>query len=368
MRTPTFTLAAPSQHSDRVDPSISPARSDSHLPVDPAVTSATVIPIASGKGGVGKSVFAVGLAAALARLGRKTVLIDLDFGAPNTHSLLGIRNEHPGVGDFLRVRGSDLASLRVETSITDLTFLPGDGHSPLMPSITYAEKLKLGRAIAALPAEFVVLDLGGGSATTTLDLFSMVPRGILLTVPELPTFMNLMAFLRNLVFRRIERGVRGNLFLREYMRNLRGRSIHEETVRVSEILEHVHTEDPVLGERVAEIIRSIRPRLILNFGTDPGELSWLMRAASVVRERLSVQLDSFGFLPIDPELIRAIRQARPVFDTPHDGVAAIAIRRLADRVARLWGTDLENCFERLVADTHLVFEGGGPAAAARRDL
>ena len=49
-----------------------------------------IILIASGKGGVGKSLMAVTLALTLAKNGYKVGLLDLDFTSPSTHIILGI--------------------------------------------------------------------------------------------------------------------------------------------------------------------------------------------------------------------------------------------------------------------------------------
>ena len=48
-----------------------------------------IVPVISGKGGVGKSTVAVNLAVALARTGAKVGLIDSDFYGPNIPTLLG---------------------------------------------------------------------------------------------------------------------------------------------------------------------------------------------------------------------------------------------------------------------------------------
>ena len=50
---------------------------------------ATSIVVASGKGGVGKTSISVNLGLTLARQGRRTVLLDADFGMANAHILLG---------------------------------------------------------------------------------------------------------------------------------------------------------------------------------------------------------------------------------------------------------------------------------------
>lgn len=54
-----------------------------------------IIAIASAKGGVGKSTVAVNLACALASLGMKTGLLDLDVYGPSAPTLLGIHDQKP---------------------------------------------------------------------------------------------------------------------------------------------------------------------------------------------------------------------------------------------------------------------------------
>ena len=51
-----------------------------------------IIPISSGKGGVGKTTVAVNLAIALAKCGGKVGMIDADIYGPNVPIMLGITN------------------------------------------------------------------------------------------------------------------------------------------------------------------------------------------------------------------------------------------------------------------------------------
>ena len=96
----------------------------------------TIIPIASGKGGVGKSFLAANLSIALAGLGKKVIAADLDFGGSNLHSCFGMHNTHPGIGDYLRARYGKLEDLLVETDKDNLQFLAGDARSRFDNSLT----------------------------------------------------------------------------------------------------------------------------------------------------------------------------------------------------------------------------------------
>jgi len=87
------------------------------------VSNATVIPVAAGKGGVGKTQIAANLAIALAQAGEKTIVVDLDLGGSNLHTHLGLPNRNPGLGDYLRARkvgrqDTDVEAGRAEAGVS----------------------------------------------------------------------------------------------------------------------------------------------------------------------------------------------------------------------------------------------------------
>src|SRR5437868_6563613 len=152
-----------------------------------------IIPISSGKGGVGKTTFAINFSLALARHG-KTILVDLDTGTS------AIRNaiDTPIGRDlyhFFR-KGEPLGNCVTHLSdqldpkgeYRNFGFVAGPMH--LIEEITNfgpAHKLKLIAAINTLDADYVILDMRAGLDANVIDFLPFSNSGILIFTPHLPS-------------------------------------------------------------------------------------------------------------------------------------------------------------------------------------
>ena len=324
-----------------------------------ATTQPVIIPVAGGKGGVGKTLVAANLAIALADLGHSVIVADLDLGGSNLHFFLGLPNRHPGIGDFLKAKAGRLDEFLVTVWRDELRFLPGDGKTPLMANITYAQKEKLLLHLRRLPAEYIVLDLGAGSCFHNLDFFSLVPRGILVTIPEHPAIHNMQVFLKNFLFRVVEREAAGSAEVKELIRQQAAQPMESQQYPIRALLERLAASDPALAERVRRRCASFKPRIVFNDGSNPEELSLAPQLKDVLAQALSLEVEFFGFIFHDVAVKEAVRQHQPLLRAFPESTAAKCIVRLAQRVAKYWGQDIPDSADRLLANTRKLLAEKG---------
>jgi flagellar biosynthesis protein FlhG len=313
------------------------------MPMDPGTPAPTIIPVASGKGGVGKSFIAANLAMALARNGHRTIAADLDFGGSNLYHFLGLPNRNPGIGDFLSGHAPDLKSLLVPAAVPDLLFLPGDGKTALTANLHSAQKAKLFRHLRALPAEYLILDIGAGSSFTTLDCFDAAEPGLLVTTPERPAIMGMLVFLKNYLYRRIEQrlsanGCRG---LRPFLRELMQLPMAEQPDSFEVVKGRISEASGRAAEVVAAALSACRPRIVFNMGVSAEETAVAESIGATLRETLGIEPDFFGFVFQDPNVREASRRRAPFL--PHyPGSAAVSgLLKLAERVEKYWSRPIE---------------------------
>ena len=96
-------------------------------------SQATVIGIASGKGGVGKSTIAVNLGQALANQGKKTTLLDADLGLANAQILLGLDAPY-NIGDVINQKKT-VNEVLIPCN-ENFSLIPGASGDPVLANIS----------------------------------------------------------------------------------------------------------------------------------------------------------------------------------------------------------------------------------------
>jgi flagellar biosynthesis protein FlhG len=307
-----------------------------------------IIPIAGGKGGVGKTFVTANLAVALAQAGHLTIAVDFDLGNSNLHTLLGLQNRYPGVGDYLRgaVKGSP-ADLIVQTQIPKLGFIPGDGRMPFMANITYNQKQTLRRLLKALPAKYVLVDLSAGTAFNTLDLFLSSNSGLIITTPEHPALMSTLVFVKNLVLRAIDQRLRRDTTLKQKLNDMYRQNMKDSIFTVEQFRSDLAKTHPKQAEKIEAICESIRPRFVYNMVEDVADLEIFGRIDSTLSDLLSIEGDHIGVIPYEQSVRRLLKQPGIFLLQAPDSAIAVAVKRVAQRIIRYWDMPIEGSAELL---------------------
>lgn len=155
-----------------------------------------LIAIASGKGGVGKTWFAITLAHALARAGRKVLLFDGDLGLANIDIQLGLMPTHD-VSQAIagKARLSQCVERFPEGNFDVLAGRSGSGSLATLPPPRID---RIGRELTALAGGYdhVLIDLGAGVDKTVQMLAAKAARTLLLINDEPTSLTDGYAFIK----------------------------------------------------------------------------------------------------------------------------------------------------------------------------
>ena len=269
---------------------------------------ARAIAVASGKGGVGKSTIALGVAMAAGERGVRTVLVDADLGMANADILAGVRARR-SVAEWLAGR---VPMSECMVRVAPRTWLlAGASGIARMADLEPAHRARLvaGLARVATHVDRLVIDLGAGIGAGTLDLACAADRVLVVTTPEPTALADAYAFMKACVRR---------------------------------------------GRRDGWLCAASMAR-----GDDGAEACG--RLASTAERHLGVRPGFAGAVPDDDAVRSSVRSARPVLVASPGCRASRAIRALESRLAGVDG-------EPVVGDggflARLAARWAGPAVAA----
>ena len=141
-----------------------------------------IITVTSGKGGVGKTNFAVNLAISYAKLGKKIVLLDADLGLANISIVLGILpkynlshviNKTKTIKEIIESTKYGIDLIAGANGLNEIADLPDNEKKYFVE-----ELLKL------TYADIIIIDTGAGISNNVLFFVNLADEIIVITTPE----------------------------------------------------------------------------------------------------------------------------------------------------------------------------------------
>jgi flagellar biosynthesis protein FlhG len=293
-----------------------------------------IIPVASGKGGVGKSLVSANLGVALAQAGQKVVLVDLDLGASNLHLVLGHQSPKAGLGTFLNDTKIDFSQALIETDLPNLRFIPGDTEIPGMANIKVTQRRSLVKQLLSLKdsTDILILDLGAGTHQFILDFFLLSGQGIIVTSPAVTAVLNAYVFLKNVVFRLMYTVFTKGTPAFSYIEKVRKEGSGPQRLYIPKVLPEIKNIDPQAYQKFTTLLRHLRPRIITNMIDNPKDVEAAVKIRRSCEEYLNLKLEYLGVIYRDSIQDTSLAARLPITLYKPQSILSQSIYRIADKI------------------------------------
>ncbi|MCP5054337.1 MAG: MinD/ParA family protein [bacterium] len=273
--------------------------------------------VGGGKGGTGKTFVICQLATCLAAKGKRVVLIDADFGGANVHTFFGVPKTNRFLTNFFDNK-EKLENLMVETDVKNLAIIPGNRNAVAPANIKYAQKVKLFRHIKHLDADYILLDLGGGTTTDTIDSFLLADKLIVVAVPEVTAIENLYQFIKTTYFRRLK-SVLSSHGIKNMARDIWQKRTDYGIKTIVDLLDYMKAISPEVNDILTKEVKDFSLNIILNKVRNVREVQEGFSVRSVCIKYIGVDARYSGYVEYDYQFWRnlSLIQAAPRFLASH---------------------------------------------------
>ena len=290
-----------------------------------------IYPIGGGKGGVGKSFVSASLGAFIAKRGKTVALIDLDLGASNLHTFLGMPAPKIGLDHYLNKTVLDLEGAAVPTRINNLFVISSCNCSMEIANLFYAQKMKLINAIQKLPFDFVLIDLGAGTNFNTLDFFLTSSKGVFVCTPEPTAIENTFRFIKAAYLRKLKRLIKQHDF--DVLVKTAILGTDTSVLRSQDIFDIVSENDPGKLSFLKERIGRFEFKLILNQFRKSADSGLGDKITTVCNRHFYSPFEFWGRVDFDERVIDSIYARKLYIENYPATTTALKLRQIAELLA-----------------------------------
>jgi len=290
--------------------------------------------IGGGKGGIGKSLVTLGLGIALARLGKKVILIDGDLGGANLHTLMGVRYPHITLEHFLTKKVSRLEDTIIETSVEGIGLICGADDLMGAANPTFSQKIRLLHQIEELPAQYVLFDQGAGTSFNTLDFFNFSGGKIALFTSQTTSLQNAYGFIKSALYRKLSRDFAKDDEVLQLLYQGGETEVGNNFNSIQDLLDHVKDANPEQHARLTQALWDFHLFLVVNMVKNNADLKAPEIIRSVCRDFLNIQPEIMGQVPFDTGVEAAISQMVPFPLHQKKSKAMVGLGQIALKLVR----------------------------------
>jgi flagellar biosynthesis protein FlhG len=199
----------------------------------------------------------------------------------------------------------------MKTDIDNMSLITGDVHSLASDSIKFTQKLKLFRHIVRLKKQYVIIDLGGGSHTNTIDTFLMADKKVAVLEPEIIAIENMYHFVKNALFRKIRMSLKAYGF-KEIVEHMWEQREKYKIKSLKELIESLKESFSYLEDILDRELSNFKIYLVLNKIRSTQDILIGSSMKSIFKKYLGINAQFIGYIEYDDAVWRSIRERRPL--------------------------------------------------------
>ncbi len=295
-----------------------------------------LIAVGGGKGGVGKSFFSANVGIALAQRGYRVALVDLDFGAANLHTCLGVPRPNVDLFDFINNNVDNLEEIAVKTGVENLSLFGGGQEFWQQVRPESSKKIKLISRLQKLDVDYVIMDLAAGTHTATQDFFIFSHLGICVVVPEPTSIENAYVFLKGVLCRRLEtivKSIRQEDAARDLLQSL------QEDPKIARPpfikLQEFARGNPDVGGRILDLIQKSQVGIVVNQTRTKSDTDIGSSMKLICGKYFGFSAEFLGATAFDDSVWKAVRSRKPLHLEFADSEALANIRSIANNLTQI---------------------------------
>ncbi|HEB72260.1 MAG TPA: hypothetical protein ENI77_06520 [Nitrospirae bacterium] len=286
--------------------------------------------IGGGKGGIGKSLVTSSFGTLLARMGKRVLLVDADFGSANLHTFIKTRPNHSSFSNYLTTCDiTEFDNLIAKTEIQNVDMISGSQDALDVADIKSDKIDNLYKALKTVEYDYILIDIGPGTSSVNLDIILQADVRILITTPEPTSVENSFRLLKAVYSHHLKKIMVSKEYAsyRPALQSMFHSSIGRHDKKNINILKLMKDTFQKEGddEKILKLNNAIH--LVVNQAQRKEDLSLGPSMTKALWRHFGIKVVYLGCVKHDHAVIDSIRSRRPLSAYYENSAAAIAIEK-----------------------------------------
>lgn len=267
--------------------------------------------VASGKGGVGKTLLTSSIGVGLATMGQDVIMVDADFGGANLHTCMGMLEPEFTFFDFYTLQKDSLRDIILNTPVEGLSMISGACGTLGLANPKYFQKQRFVRELKKLQADSIILDLGAGSGYNIIDFFLLADEKLLVITPEPTSVYEAFGFIKVCLMRELNHRLKDFPEALAVLANDAVNKPNKVQLTMKDLLGEVRKLNTEAAMSFRDALEAFAPKLILNMVKDSDEIREGQAIQAAALELLCINIQILGYISYDAEVKKAVKAMKP---------------------------------------------------------